>query len=297
MWVDVGVRPQVLPKASTRAERHISTPHPQVHKQAGFPTAPATSSVGRRGAVLGVGDVVLCRYPGLQVTCSCRRTYVRPSSREVRTHRGCRGRPWPFGDGRSTAHRAFRSAAAAGRGGRAAVLGGMLMSKDAIADVLEGSGVDFYRPGARERLRRDHRPLRPRRAGRHGHGRGRAGRAGPLRRIGGAPYLHTLISTVPTAANAGYYAGIVAEKAVLRRLVEAGTRIVQIGYAGAEGGEVDDIVDRAQAEVYEVTERPASRGLRPAGGPAAADDRRDRGDRHPRRVRTACRPDSPTSTS
>ena len=87
-------------------------------------------------------------------------------------------------------------------------------------------------------------------------------RRGELRRIGGAPYLHTLIATVPTAANAGYYAEIVAEKAILRRLVEAGTRIVQLGYAGAEGADVDDIVDRAQAEIYEVTERRDQRGLR-----------------------------------
>ena len=43
---------------------------------------------------------------------------------------------------------------------------------------------------------------------------------------------------MPTAANAGYYAGIVAEKALLRRLVEAGTRVVQYGYAGAEGADV-----------------------------------------------------------
>ena len=40
-----------------------------------------------------------------------------------------------------------------------------------------------------------------------------------------------------TAANAGYYAGIVSEKALLRRLVEAGTRVVQYGYAGAEGAD------------------------------------------------------------
>jgi len=79
-------------------------------------------------------------------------------------------------------------------------------------------------------------------------------RRGLLRRIGGAPYLHTLISTVPTAANAGFYAGIVAEKALLRRLVEAGTRVVQYGYAGADGADVTDIVDRAQAEIYDVTE-------------------------------------------
>ena len=79
-------------------------------------------------------------------------------------------------------------------------------------------------------------------------------RRGLLRRIGGAPYLHTLISTVPTAANAGFYAGIVAEKALLRRLVEAGTRVVQYGYAGAEGADVAEVVDRAQAEIYDVTD-------------------------------------------
>ncbi len=58
------------------------------------------------------------------------------------------------------------------------------------------------------------------------------------------------------------YAQIVAEKAILRRLVEAGTRIVQLGYGGSEGsvggGEVDEIVDRAQAEIYDVTERRTS---------------------------------------
>jgi len=52
---------------------------------------------------------------------------------------------------------------------------------------------------------------------------------------------------VPTAANAGFYAQIVAEKAILRRLVEAGTRIVQLGYGGNEGDGGDgEVVDRAQ---------------------------------------------------
>ena len=84
-------------------------------------------------------------------------------------------------------------------------------------------------------------------------------RRGELLRIGGAPYLHTLIATVPTAANAAYYAEIVAEKAMLRRLVEAGTRIVQLGYHGAEGGDVDEVVDRAQAAIYEVTDAAPAR--------------------------------------
>ena len=59
---------------------------------------------------------------------------------------------------------------------------------------------------------------------------------------------------MPTAANAGYYAGIVAEKAVLRRLVEAGTRIVQTGTPAPRAADVDEVVDRAQAEIYDVTE-------------------------------------------
>ncbi|MGO4444679.1 replicative DNA helicase [Mycobacterium sp. 2YAF39] len=136
-----------------------------------------------------------------------------------------------------------------------AVLGGMLLSKDAIADVLERLRPgDFYRP-AHQNVYDSILDL---------YGRGEPAdavtvaaeldRRGLLRRIGGAPYLHTLISTVPTAANAGFYAGIVAEKALLRRLVEAGTRVVQYGYAGADGADVADIVDRAQAEIYDVTE-------------------------------------------
>ena len=69
-----------------------------------------------------------------------------------------------------------------------------------------------------------------------------------------------MIASVPTAANAGYYAEIVRERAILRRLVEAGTRIVQMGYGTASGmgGDVDEVVDRAQQAVYEVTERRTS---------------------------------------
>ncbi len=139
------------------------------------------------------------------------------------------------------------------------VLGGMLLSKDAIANVVEVlRAEDFYRP-AHQALFNCVLDL---------YGRGEPAdpvtvsseleRRGELLRIGGAPYLHTLISIVPTAANAGYYAEIVSGKAVLRRLVEAGTRIVQLGYHGADGADVDEVVDRAQAAVYEVTERRMS---------------------------------------
>ena len=86
-------------------------------------------------------------------------------------------------------------------------------------------------------------------------------RQGELQRIGGAPYLHTITSSVPIAANASYYAEIVREKAILRRLVDAGTRIVQFGYAGE--GDVDDLVDQAQAEVYQVTDKRSSEDYAP----------------------------------
>jgi replicative DNA helicase len=140
-------------------------------------------------------------------------------------------------------------------GAEQSVLGGMLLSKDAIADVVEAlRGSDFYRPA--------HQIIFDVVCDLYGRGEpadpitvaAELTKHGTLARVGGAAYLHTLMSSVPTAANAGYYARIVADKAILRRLVEAGTRIVQLGYAGS-GGEVDEIVDRAQAAIYDVTER------------------------------------------
>jgi replicative DNA helicase len=141
------------------------------------------------------------------------------------------------------------------------VLGGMLLSKDAIADVVEVlRPTDFYRPV--------HQTIYDAVIDLYGKGEpadpvtiaAELTRTGQLERIGGGPYLHTLVASVPTAANAGYYAEIVRERAILRRLVEAGTKVVQLGYGAAAGmgGDVDDVVDRAQAAVYEVVERRTS---------------------------------------
>ena len=140
------------------------------------------------------------------------------------------------------------------------VLGGMLLSKDAIADVVEVlHGPDFYRPA--------HQVIFDCILDLYGRGEpadaitvaAELNRTDQLSKMGGAVYLHTLIQSTPTAANAGYYAAIVAEQAVLRRLVEAGTRVVQLGYGAAGGrGDVDDIVDRAQQEIYDVTEKRMS---------------------------------------
>ncbi|MEI7056447.1 replicative DNA helicase [Nocardioides sp. CCNWLW239] len=143
-----------------------------------------------------------------------------------------------------------------------AVLGSMLISKDAIADVSETlRGTDFYRP-THESIYDSILDL---------YSRGEPAdmvtvaddlrRKGELERIGGAPYLHTLASNVPIAANAAYYGEIVRDKSVLRRLVEAGTKIVQIGYAGE--GEVDNIVDEAQAEVFKLTDKRSGEDYSP----------------------------------
>jgi replicative DNA helicase len=143
------------------------------------------------------------------------------------------------------------------------VLGGMLLSKDAIADVIDVvKGRDFYQP-KHEQVFDAILDL---------YGRGEPADAvtvaneltkrNELSRIGGPAYLHTLMESVPTAANAGYYAEIVHERAILRRLVEAGTRITQMGYA-TEGSDIDEIVNRAQSEIYSVTEQRAGEDYAP----------------------------------
>ena len=134
------------------------------------------------------------------------------------------------------------------------VLGGMLLSKDAIADVVEVlRGRDFYKP-AHETIYETVLDL---------YAKGEPAdpitvsdalsKRGELAKVGGAGYVHSLVQMVPTAANAEYYAEIVHDRAVLRRLVQAGTRITQMGYAA--DGDVDDIVNSAQAEIYQVTEQ------------------------------------------
>ncbi|MBR7831685.1 replicative DNA helicase [Actinospica durhamensis] len=143
------------------------------------------------------------------------------------------------------------------------VLGGMLLSKDAIADVIDVvKGRDFYQP-KHEQIFDAILDL---------YGRGEPADAvtvaneltkrNELARIGGPAYLHTLMESVPTAANAGYYAEIVHERAILRRLVEAGTRITQMGYA-TDGSDLDEIVNRAQSEIYSVTEQRAGEDYAP----------------------------------
>ena len=134
-----------------------------------------------------------------------------------------------------------------------ATLGGMLMAKDAIGEVtqtLEES--DFYQP--------KHQTIYKAIIDLFSAGdpadvvtvANRLDDAGDLEKVGSVDYLHDLIGSVPTAANAVYYATIVHQRAILRNVIAAGTKITQLGY-NAEGSQAQEVVNLAQAEIYEMS--------------------------------------------
>jgi replicative DNA helicase len=71
--------------------------------------------------------------------------------------------------------------------------------------------------------------------------------------IGGASYLASLIDSVPTAANIEYYAKIVKEKAILRKLIQTSTEIITQSYE--DRGDVETFVDEAERAIFEISER------------------------------------------
>ncbi|MFF4524182.1 DnaB-like helicase N-terminal domain-containing protein [Streptomyces bluensis] len=132
-----------------------------------------------------------------------------------------------------------------------AVLGGMLLSADAIGEVVNVLDPgDYYRP-AHETIHRAIRDL-------HHAGQpvdpiiltAELSKRGDLTRIGGPAYVHGLVNAVPTAANAEYYAEIVRNKARLRRLVEHGTRLVE--WASAPGADPEEVGTVAVTQVREL---------------------------------------------
>jgi len=147
-----------------------------------------------------------------------------------------------------------------------AVLGGMLLSKDAIADVLEVKlkGEHYYRP-AHELIHQAILDL---------FAKGEPAdpitvtdellKRGELTRVGGPSYLHTLVNSVPTAANAEYYADIVHKAATLRRLREEAVRIVHA--VDAHAGETEDIVNEAGKAILAVAEQRATDTYKVVGG-------------------------------
>ena len=142
------------------------------------------------------------------------------------------------------------------------LLGAMLLSRDAIAAAVEFCrSEDFYKPA-------------------HSHvfdavttlyGRGEPadpvtvadelGRAGLLEAAGGLPALVTLQADTPATTNAGRYAQIVEEHALLRRLIGVAGEIAEMGYSVPE--DVTAAVDRAEAMVFDIAERRVTDSLKP----------------------------------
>ncbi|MGW3091607.1 replicative DNA helicase [Streptomyces sp. NPDC001108] len=151
------------------------------------------------------------------------------------------------------------------------VLGGQLLSRDAIADFL-GSPMkpaDYYRPAhetiqhAITKIYGDGEPVDPITVA------AELTKSGDITRVGGASYLHALVQAVPTVANVEYYAEIVHDLAVRRRLIEAGTRIQAMAWSGE--GEVSQVSDAAQAEIHAATEvATATDPRRPGEGSLAS---------------------------
>jgi replicative DNA helicase len=82
-----------------------------------------------------------------------------------------------------------------------------------------------------------------------------------LEEIGGASYLTSLIDSVPTAANIEYYAKIVKEKSILRKLIQAATEIVTESYE--DRGDVDGFLDDAERLIFGISEHRVKPSLHP----------------------------------
>ena len=138
------------------------------------------------------------------------------------------------------------------------LLGAMLLSRDAISMSTESrvSAADFYKPA-------------------HGHvfeaimalhGKGEPAdpvsvaeelrRVGLLEPIGGKAILLRMQARTPASANAGHYAQIVSELAVLRRLIAVGGDIAEMGYESSD--DVTETLDRAESLVFEVAQHRVS---------------------------------------
>lgn len=152
------------------------------------------------------------------------------------------------------------------------VLGGMMLSRTDLAAATEIiTGSDLYRPAhetiydAIRMLDATGEPTSPVAVA------AELLRIGHLDKIGGVAYLHTLVASVPTAANTAWYARHLAELARKRRLIEVGTRIAQLGYSPTT--DASEAVNAAQQALHEATAGRTSATARRVGAllPAAAE--------------------------
>ncbi len=84
-----------------------------------------------------------------------------------------------------------------------------------------------------------------------------------LEQVGGMAYLSSLVDNVPSAANISYYAKIVKQKAILRKLIGTATEILEKSYSGSNGSDIDGVLDDAEHAIFEI----AQSKIRPAFSP------------------------------
>jgi replicative DNA helicase len=142
------------------------------------------------------------------------------------------------------------------------VLGSILIDRDALIEVADFlTPADFYRQ-AHARIYAVMIDLSERREPIDIVTVAEAlDRSGDLETIGGRAYLGTLSNQTPTAVHAAQYARIVERKAVLRNLIGAAGKIAGIGYE--DPAEVTEAIDRAEAELFAVSQRRVSAGFSP----------------------------------
>jgi len=142
------------------------------------------------------------------------------------------------------------------------VLGSMILDKEAIINATEIiRGEDFYKEAHREiyeamlsLYNRDEpvdlvtlsEELSQRKT---------------IDAIGGVSYLVNLSSSVPTTTNAKYYAKIVEEKSILRRLIKASSEILDKGYQAQE--DVMQILDLAERNIFDISQNRSQEGFSP----------------------------------
>jgi replicative DNA helicase len=141
------------------------------------------------------------------------------------------------------------------------VLGGMLIDGDAVAKAIESiDETMFYREAHRRIFRSMARLFQ----------RGEVvdpttvaedlKQTDDLEQAGGLPYLAELLDAVPTAANIDFHARIVRERALMRRLLEASTSIIQDVYEPGERS-VDELLDMAEHKVFQVAQSHEREGF------------------------------------
>jgi replicative DNA helicase len=133
------------------------------------------------------------------------------------------------------------------------ILGGILIENDAINTVVEFlEASDFYREAHQKifqcmiTLSEKNEPLDLITL------TNELKKTKELESIGGASYLASLVESVPTAANIAYYAKIVKEKSILRKLISTATEIVTQSYH--EGKDLEDFLDDAEQAIFRISE-------------------------------------------